>query len=340
REEVRFDGHRVSAPVADPRRFETADLPTPRTQLLSNGVYSVVVTTAGCGYSTCGGIAISRWREDATRDNWGTFCYLRDVRSGAVWSAGYLPIPGKPQSYDVALAEDKAEFRRSDAGIVTRTEIIVSPEDDTELRSIRVTNNTNRVRDIEVTSYVELVLAPGAADAAHPAFSNLFVETEFIPSENGLLATRRRRSPNDPEIWAMHVVIADVETVGAVQYETDRARVLGRGHTPANPVAVIDGRPWSNTVGAVLDPIFSLRQHVRLGPSETARITFANGVAKSRDEALRLADKYHNPYVFERDAGLAWTKAQVEMRHLQMDADEAHQFQRLAGRLLYSDPSL
>ncbi|HLF84565.1 MAG TPA: glucoamylase family protein, partial [Blastocatellia bacterium] len=339
-EEVRADGLRRIPTTPDPRRYDTADLPTPRTQLLSNGVYSVVVTTAGSGYSACGGIAISRWREDVTRDNWGSVCYLRDLRSGAIWSAGYLPIPAKPQSYEVALAEDKAEFRRSDAGIVTRTEIIVSPEDNTELRRIRVTNNTNRTRDIELTSYMEMVLAPGAADEAHRAFSNLFVETEFIASENGLLATRRRRSPSEEEVWGMHVVIADGETVGAVQYETDRTRFLGRGHTPADPVAVIEGRPLSNTVGAVLDPIFSLRQRVRLAPSETARITFATGIAHSRDDALRLADKYHNPYAFEREAGLAWTKAQVEMRHLQMDADEAHQFQRLAGRLLYSDPSL
>lgn len=339
-EEVRSDGARTSLSAPDPRRYDSADLPTPRTQLLSNGVYSVVVTTAGCGYSACGGVAISRWREDVTRDNWGSFCYLRDVRSGAVWSAGYLPIPGKPQSYEVALAEDKAEFRRSDAGIVTRTEIIVSPEDNTELRRVRVTNNTNRSRDIELTSYMEVVLAPGAADAAHPAFSNLSVETEFIASESGLLATRRRRSPNEDEVWGMHVVIVDGETVGAVQCETDRARFIGRGHTPADPVAVMEGRPLSNTVGAVLDPIFSLRQRVRLGTGETASITFATGIAHSRDEALRLADKYHNPYAFEREAGLAWTKAQVEMRHMQMDADEAHLFQRLAGRLLYSDPSL
>lgn len=339
-EEVRSDGFRRILNEPDPRRYDSADLPTPRTQLLSNGVYSVVVTTAGCGYSACGGIAISRWREDATRDNWGSFCYLRDVRTGAVWSAGYLPIPGKPQSYEVALAEDKAEFRRSDAGIVSRTEIIVSPEDNTELRRIRVTNNTNRIRDIELTSYVELVLTSGAADVAHPAFSNLSVQTEFIASESGLLATRRRRSPNDEEVWGLHVVIVDGEGVGAVQYETDRARFLGRGHSTGDPVAVMEGRPLSNTVGAVLDPIFSLRQRVRLAPRESASITFATGLARSREEALRLTDKYHNPYAFEREAGLAWTKAQVEMRHLQIDADEAHLFQRLAGRLLYSDPSL
>ena len=339
-EEVRMDGLRRINRTPDPRRYDTADLPTPRIQLLSNGEYSVVITTAGAGRSTSGGIEITRWREDVTRDHWGSFCYLRDVRSGAVWSAGTQPIRGKPQSYEVALTEEKAEFRRTDAGIVTRTEIIVSPEDNTELRRIRVTNTTNRSRHIELTSYLEVVLAPRAADAAHPAFSNLFVQTEFITNESGLLATRRRRSVTEQEIWGFHVVVVDGEAVGAVQYETDRARFIGRGHTTANPVAVMEGRPLSNTVGAVLDPIFSLRRRVRLAPNETAAVTFATGIAHSREEALRLADKYHNPYAFEREAGLAWTRAQVEMRHLQMDADEAHLFQRLAGRLLYCDPSL
>jgi cyclic beta-1,2-glucan synthetase len=339
-EEVSSNGFRRRFAAPDPRRYDTADLPTPRTQLLSNGVYSVIVTTAGSGYSVCGGNAVTRWREDVTRDNWGTFCYLRDVRSDAVWSAGYLPIPGRPQSYEVSLSEDRAEFRRSDAGIVTRTEIIVSPEDNTEVRRVWVTNNTTRARDIEMTSYLEVVLAPGAADAAHPAFSNLFVQTEFIAGKNALLATRRRRSEKDDEIWGVHVAIAAGDAIGAVQYETDRARFLGRGRTTADPVAVTEGRPLSNTVGAVLDPIFSLRQRVRVGPSESANVTFATGIAHSREEALRLADKYHNPYAFEREAGLAWTQAQVEMRHLQIDTDEAHLFQRLAGRLLYSDPSL
>ena len=339
-EEVRTNAFRRRVAPLDPRRYDSADQATPRTQLLSNGAYSVVVTTAGSGYSLCGGIAVSRWREDITLDNWGNFCYLRDVRSGAVWSAGYLPIPAKPQSYEVAMAEDRVEFRRSDAGIGTRTEIIVSPEDNTELRRISVTNNTSRPREIELTSYLEVVLAPGDADRAHPAFSNLFIETEFIASEGGLLATRRRRSPIEEEVWGLHVVIAEGEAIGSVQYETDRARFLGRGHTTSNPVAVTEGRPLSNTVGAVLDPIFSLRQRMRLGPRETARITFATGIAHSREGALRLADKYHNPYAFDREAGLAWTKAQVAMRHLQIGAEEAHLFQRLAERLLYSDPSL
>jgi cyclic beta-1,2-glucan synthetase len=322
------------------RRFDTADLPTPRVQLLSNGTYSVMVTTAGAGYSVCGGLAMTRWREDVTRDHWGSFCYLRDVRTGAVWSAGFQPTARQASSYEVSFAEDKAEFWRRDAGILTHTEMIVSPEDNAEVRRISVTNQSSRVREIELTSYMEVVLAAGAADAAHPAFSNLFVETEFIPSENSLIARRRKRSEKDEVVWGVHTVVTEGEAVGAVQYETDRGRFLGRGHDASSPVAVVEDRPLSNTTGTVLDPVFCLRQRVRLKPNETARVSFATALARSREEALQLADKYHDTSTFEREARLAWTKSKVEMLHLNMDPEEAHLFQRLAGRLLYSDPSL
>ena len=328
----------VVATVA--RRFDTAELPTPRVQLLSNGTYSVMVTTAGAGYSVCGNLAVTRWREDVTRDNWGSFCYLRDVRTGAVWSAGFQPTGRAPSSYEVSFAEDKAEFWRRDAGILTHTEIIVSPEDNAEVRRVSVCKQSSRTREIELTSYMEVVLAVGAADAAHPAFSNLFIETEFIAAENALLARRRPRSETDEVVWGVHTVVTDGEAIGAVQYETDRGRFLGRGHDTSAPVAVMEDRPLSNTVGTVLDPAFCLRQRVRLKPNETARISFATAVARSREEALSLADKYHDTSTFEREARLAWTQSKVEMLHLNMDPEEAHLFQRLAGRLLYSDPSL
>jgi cyclic beta-1,2-glucan synthetase len=316
------------------------DLPTPRTQLLSNGNYSTMVTVAGAGYSTCEGLAVTRWREDTTRDQWGSFCYLRDVRSGAVWSAGYQPVRRAPQSYEVSLSEDKVEIRRRDAGILTRLEIIVSPEDKAEVRRVSLTNNSSRVREIEVTSYAEVVLAPPAADAAHPAFSNLFIETEFFAAENSLIARRRPRSAKDAPVWAVHTVAVDGETVGAVQYETDRGRFLGRGHDPSAPVAVMQDRPLSNTVGAVLDPVFSLRQRVRLQPGKTARVSFSTALARSPEEARMLTDKYHDPHIFGREAALAWTRSQVELRHFNTDAGEAHLFQRLGGRILYVDPSL
>src|SRR5581483_349532 len=217
---------------------------------------------------------------------------------------------------------------------------VVSPEDNAEVRCVSLTNRSSRVREIELTSYAEVVLATPAADVAHPAFSNLFIETEFIGEENALVARRRPRSPADPLFYAVHTVATEGDGVGAVQYETSRSRFLGRGHDARAPLAVIEDRPLSNTVGTVLDPIFSLRQRIRLKPNETARVTFSTAVAHSREHILMLADKYHDPNIFERVERLAWTKAQIEMRHLNIEPREAHLFQRLAGRVLYSDNSL
>jgi cyclic beta-1,2-glucan synthetase len=322
------------------RAYDTADLPTPRTQLLSNGTYSLMITTAGGGYSMCGPLAVTRWREDTTRDNWGSFIYVRDVRSGAVWSAGHQPIGAKSQSYEVAFSEDKADFWRRDAGIVTHMDVIVSAEDNAEMRRVSVANYSTRAREIELTSYAEVVLAPRADDLAHPAFSNLFIETEFYAQHSALFARRRPRSSQDAPVWGVHLVASGGERIGGVQFETDRSRFLGRGRTPADASSITEDRPLSNTVGAVLDPVFSLRCRVRLAPNETAQIVFITGVAQSRDHAIALAEKYRDPNIFERESRLAWTRAQVEMSHLHIDPDEAHLFQRLAGRILFSDPSL
>lgn len=322
------------------RTYDSADLPTPRTQLLSNGTYTVMITTAGAGYSTCGPIAVTRWREDSTCDNWGSFIYIRDVRSGAVWTAGHQPVNGNPQRYEVAFSEDKADFWRRDAGIVTHLDLIVSAEDNAEMRRISIANYSNRTREIELTSYAEIVLAPRADDLGHPAFGNLFVETEFHSQHRALFARRRPRSAEDPTRWALHVLATSSETISGIQFETDRARFLGRGHSTADPVSVMEDRPLSNTVGAVLDPIFSLRCRLRLPPNATTQVVFTTGVAESHEQVLALAEKYRDANIFERESRLAWTRAQVEMTHLHIDPDEAHLFQRLAGRILYDDPSL
>jgi cyclic beta-1,2-glucan synthetase len=322
------------------RTYDTADLPTPRTQLLSNGTYSVMITTAGAGYSMSGPVAVNRWREDSTRDNWGSFVYIRDVRSGAVWSAGHQPVGAKPQNYEVAFSEDKADFWRRDFGIVTHLEVIVSAEDNAEMRRVSVANYSTRPREIELTSYAEVVLGPRADDLAHPAFANLFIETEYYVPHSALFARRRPRSAQDEPKWGVHVLSTSVETITGIQFETDRNRFLGRGHTTAEPVAVMEDRPLSNTVGAVLDPIFSLRCRVRLMPNETAQVVFTTGVASSREAAVMLAEKYRDANIFERESRMAWIRAQVEMTHLHIDPNEAHLFQRLAGRILYTDSSL
>jgi len=322
------------------RRIRSAHHATPEAHLLSNGRYAVMLTGAGSGYSRWGDLAITRWREDVTRDDWGAYIFLRDVESGDVWSAGYQPTGVEPDSYEVTFTEDRAEFVRRDGNITTTLDVLVSPEYNAEVRRVSVTNAGSRERDLELTSYAELVLATPAADTTHPVFSKLFVQTEYLTRIGVILATRRVRSPGEPEIWAAHLAVVEGEAVGEQEIETDRARFLGRGREIRAPIAVLDGRPLSGTVGSVLDPVFALRQRVRVPPGKTVRIAFWTVAAPTRSDALDLADKLHEATAFDRAVTLAWTHAQVQLSHLGIDADQAALFQRLAGHVLYADPSL
>ena len=322
------------------RNFRTARLPTPATHLLSNGRYTVMITAAGSGFSRWEDLAVTRWREDPTCDGWGSYIFLRDTSSGEVWSAGKQPVGKEPDRYEVVFSEDRARIHRTDNSIATSLEVIVSPEDDAEIRRLSISNNGLRPRQIEVTSYLEVVLAAPAADLAHPVFSNLFVQTEFVPEVRGVLATRRPRKASDPTNWAGHVLAVFSDAHGVIEYETDRARFLGRGRTVRSPNSVMDGRPLSNTAGAVLDPIFSLRTKVRVAPGTTVHLAFSTMVAGSREQIMSLADKYHDPAMFGRISMLAWTHAQVQRHHLGVGADEANLFQYVASALLYFDATL
>jgi cyclic beta-1,2-glucan synthetase len=321
------------------RRFTSPHGPV-RTHILSNGRYAVMLTAAGSGYSRWRDIAVTRWREDVTRDEAGMHVYLRDVHSGQSWSVGYQPTGFEPESYEVVFSEDRAKIARRDGAIATTLDVIVSSEDDAEIRRVSLTNFGPRAREIELTSYAEVVLAPPAADAAHPAFSNLFVDTECAPEFDTLLATRRPRAPGDSQVWLAHTVVAEGQRVGALQWETDRAQFLGRGRGIRTPVSMSGHRPLSNSVGSVLDPIVSLRLRVRLRPGVTVRVAFSTIVAPSREEALTLAEKYHDAATFDRAATLAWTQAQVQLHHVGIGPDEAHLFQSLARRILYSERTL
>ena len=321
------------------RRFESPhDIP-PRTHLLSNGRYLVMLTAAGSGFSRWRELAVTRWREDTTRDCWGTFIYLRDAITGQVWSAGFQPSGTEVDQYDVVYAEDRAKIIQRDRSLSIELEIVVSPEDDAELRQLTVTNLGDRNRLIDFTSYAEVVLAPQAADEAHPAFSNVFVETEFVAELDTLLATRRPRSSDEPQPWLAHVAAIEGEEVGTCQYECDRARFLGRGRGIGAPVSLSEGT-LTNSAGATLDPVVSLRHRVAIPAGATVRVVFTTLVADSRKEALDTAQKYLQPETFERESSLAWMYAQVQLHHLRITQDEAHLFQRLANRILYNDQTL
>ena len=328
----------VVVPVV--RRFTTTDDATPRTQLLSNGNYTVMLTAAGSGYSRWHDIAITRWREDATRDCWGAYIFLREEQTQNFWSAGFQPSAVQPESYEVEFYEDHAEFVRRDRSLKTKLEVIVSSEEDAEVRRVSITNLGIRVRDIQVTSYAELSLTSQAADLAHPAFANLFVETEFVSDMGALLATRRKRSPDEPSVWVAHVLYVSGETVGDLEYETDRAKFLVRGRDFRSPVSIADGMKLSNTVGSVLDPAMSLRRTVRVPPGTTVHLVFSTIAARTREQVLDLADRYRDERAFERTLTLAWTHAQVQLMHLGIRPDEAHLFQRLANAVIYPEASL
>jgi cyclic beta-1,2-glucan synthetase len=338
-EEVHAAPHVREIVGATPRRFDSPHDAVPRTHLLSNGRYAVMFTAAGSGYSRCADYAVTRWHEDGTRDAAGQYVYLRDMQAGTIWSAGFQPTGVEADAYEATFSEDRAEIHRRDGAIATTLEVVVSPEDDAEVRRVTVTNAGLTVRELEITSYAEIVLAPPAADAAHPVFSNLFVQTEALPEQQLVMAARRPRSASEPATWAAQVVAVEGDMIGGVQYETDRARFLGRGRNARAPMAVMDGHPLSNTAGSVLDPIFSLRTCVRLVPGSSARITFSTLVAPARDQLLDLADKFRDVATFDRVVTLARTRAQVQLHHLGIEPDEAHLFQRLANRVLYPHPS-
>ncbi len=326
----------VAPPV---RLYTTPHTLSPRGHLLSNGSYTVMLTNAGGGYSRRQNLAMTRWREDITCDLWGSFIFVRDLDTGDMWSTTHQPSGREAEEYEVTFSLDRAVSRRVDAGLETRTEVVVSPEDDAELRRVSITNHSHRPRSLDLTSYAEVVLADANADLAHPAFSNLFVETTAIPEWDALLCSRRPRAGTD-RVYLFHVLNGRGRIGAATEYETDRARFVGRGRTLANPAALASGASLSNTTGPVLDPIVSLRQSIRLPPGGTARLSFTTGFADSEAAARRLIEKYYDRRAIARAIALASTHAQIELRHLGLTIEDTMRFQRLASRILFGDPRL
>ena len=326
--------------LAGRRRLHTWRPRTPHTQLLSNGRYAVMVNAGGSGFSRCGDLAVTRWLGDRTSDRDGQAIYLRDCESESLWSAGYQPTAVEPDSYRVTFTEDRIEIMRRDGPWVTRLQVLVSAEHDAEARRVSVSNQSDRAREIEVTSYCEIVLTTAAADQAHRAFSNLFVQTAFEPELGALVAGRRARAENDIGAWASHVGVVEGDVVGEWEFDTDRASFMGRDRDSRVPRALIERGPLNGSRGIVLDPVFSLRRRVRIGPGETARITFWTVVGDSHAEVLRVADKCREPASFDRASTLAWTRARVQLHYLSVDPDEASLFQRLAAHIFYPNPAL
>lgn len=317
-------------------RVWTEETAAPRVHLHGNGRYALMITNSGGGYSRWNEFDLTRWRSDPTLDPWGKFIYIRDLRSDDVWASSHKPLGSSLGETTVRFMAERAEIRRRVSGIETTMDIAVAVEDDAELRRMRIVNRSLRARNLELTSYLELALAPHGADKAHPAFAKMFVETE-CPEPGVLIAHRRPRAPGEAPIWAAHILVG-LETVTGIQYETDRAKFLGRDRTPENPGALRSR--LSGSVGTVVDPIFSLRCRVSLDPRERQELTYVTVAAATRDAVLARAHKYANPGAVSRAFEMAWTRAQLEFRFLGIGPGAAHRFQELASQLIYPNPRL
>ncbi len=335
----------LTGPQMPMRVITTANTPVPEVQLLSNGRYHVMVTNAGASYSRWKDLAVTRWREDGTTNNWGAFCYLRDVTSGEFWSTAHQPTLKLADTYEAIFSEGRAEFRRLDHEYETHTEIVVSPEDDIELRRLRITNRARTQRTIEVTSYSEVVLAPAAADALHTAFSNLFVQTEIIREQQAILCVRRPRAVGERTPTLFHLAAVHGADVTEASYETDRMRFIGRTRSVESPKVMTSDRRGgegrlSNSEGSVLDPIVAIRYRIALDPHQMVTIDIVTGVSETREAALSLVGKYRDRILADRVFDLAWTHSWVNLRQINATESDAQLYGRLAGSIIYANPSM
>ncbi|MGO8673329.1 MAG: GH36-type glycosyl hydrolase domain-containing protein [Capsulimonadaceae bacterium] len=329
---------RITAEPPIVASITTPNTITPRTALLSNSSYSVMVTNAGGGYSRWKNIDLTRWRADTTRDSYGTFCYLKDVETGTFWSSTHQPVKRETTDYAVFFALEKAEIKTRCQGIECISDIVVSPEDDVEVRHITLVNHTSRTRTVEVTSYVELSLGEHASDRAHPAFGKLFIETAYRAKTNALTAKKRPRASDESTPWMFHLLTMPPDYAIGIEYETSRPNFIGRGGDLGSPLAM--RQALTGSVGPVLDPIFSIRRKVILKPGERFSLAFVLGVAETEEALTQLVTKYNDPNNGKRALDLAWTNAQIELRHRRIHSRDALQYQRLAAYVVYPSAAL
>ena len=322
------------------RRFKGINTYIPEVQILSNGSFSTMVTNSGSGFIKYGDAAISRWRRDAVAEDWGMYIYIQNLNSNNFWSATYMPCGIRPERYDVVFDEDRAVFTRRDGNIETRTDIVVSPTYNMEVRRTTLTNRSIHRRVLDITSYFELAISSSISDIAHRTFNNLFVITEFIPEYNALIGYRRWGGDLSKKIWVMHTLVLESgDDIGTIQYETNRLKFIGRGRDISSPTAMEPGTPLSNTIGAVLDPIMSLRKRVGIDGGKTATVSFITGVGETRDEVIALLEEHGTHQEIESIFELAWTHSQIELRYLNLSVEDANLYQKLASHVIYFSPN-
>ncbi len=314
--------------------------PQPRVHYLSNGHYRVLITAAGSGYSAWEDVDLTRWQPDTTLDNWGTWIYVQDQESGATWSSGLQPTLVVGDEHEVFFSSHFAEFRRQNGLLAQVTQVFVAPEEDVEVRLVTLTNHGDLPRHLQLTSYGEVVLAPQVADARHPAFNKLFIESEPLPRGNGLLFSRRPRSGSEEEIFLAHALVTDSGEITVVRprLETDRGKFLGRGRSARHPAALEAG--LLPGIGNSLDPIYSISQGVYLPPHTTLSFAFLTAAARSAESSTALIESYSALSAIQAAREKARVLAEVELAELDISTPLLKDFQTLLSLLVFPSHAL
>ncbi|MBA2564437.1 MAG: hypothetical protein H0V09_03305, partial [Gemmatimonadetes bacterium] len=302
----------------------------------TNGDYTVLITAAGAGMGRWKGIALTRWAPDPTVETLGTWLYAQDLDSGALWSVAARPLSTHATSEDVVFSPHAAEFVRRERGLAFRMGLTVAPDEDVEIRRLRVTNETGRPRRIALTSYGEVVLGPLAADRRHPAFNKLFVESEFAAERGALLFRRRPRAAHEDHVHLLHALVAPAGGDLQLQFETDRGRFLGRHRGPGAPAALAAPRGrLTGTAGATLDPIFALRCTLELAPHDEAELALLTTVGETRAEAIGRLDAFRSRARIEFSFLHARSHAEIELHELGIAAAQTRLLQELLSAVLH-----
>ncbi|MBU1353875.1 MAG: carbohydrate-binding protein [Gammaproteobacteria bacterium] len=311
------------------------------THLLSNGRYSVTLRANGAGWSRWHQTGISRWRDDALRDAQGSFLYVRQQDSSVPVSITSHPAPDSRAVYHSIFHTDRVCFDALWPGLKAHTTVWVSPEDDIELRKVVVSNLGNEVIELELISALDITLATHAADEAHPAFSNLFVQAEWLPAQQALRFVRTPRLQTETTLQAAHFVASAEGQVLGLRCQTDRLLWLGRNHTPAQPLAALNRVPdVLTTLDTGLDPVAALGVMLRIAPGAQACVTFATAASQDPGTLSAIIDKYRQPTYLERASAMSATLASIQWASQRPHRDYLPALQALTTALVMTLPKL
>jgi cyclic beta-1,2-glucan synthetase len=337
KQEIDFSRSPSTRPALDPWHV-SPDTPYTQVHTLSNGKYSLLISAAGSGFSRWEGIELTRWRDDPTLSDRGSWIYVEDRLNGQMWSVTRQPTMTTPDRSAVNFYPHRVEFERQDRELVLRTTVMVAPNDDVEIRRVSLINYGSGSRVLALTSYAEIILTQQSADQRHPAYNKLFIESEFLEKEGLLLFRRRPRSAEEKPIYLAHFFTSNHEEVSLTGYETDRAKFLGRGGIAQRPAVFSTSNQTSvlsNTTGATLDPICALQAMIILSPYQTTQVAFITLTAHSRKEVIDLAHRYRRWSQIGRAMQDSRLQAEHEFEELELTSQKVEQIQKLLSPLVY-----